>query len=54
LSLELRLQYYLDNLATEQAAVHFIEKANLRPVTGTFDGRRMTVHLARYNGDRVH
>jgi penicillin V acylase-like amidase (Ntn superfamily) len=46
LSLGLWLQYYLDNFATVQEAVDFTEKTSFQLVTGTFDGRKMTVHLA--------
>ncbi|CAJ0872928.1 choloylglycine hydrolase [freshwater sediment metagenome] len=46
LSLGLWLQYYLDNFATVQEAVEFTEKSPPLIVTGSFDGRRVTNHLA--------
>jgi choloylglycine hydrolase len=46
LSVGLWLQYYLDNFATVKEAVEFTEKTPFQLVTGTFDGRKVTVHLA--------
>ncbi len=46
LSLGLWLQYYLDNFATVKEAVEFTEKTPFQLVTGVFDGKRATVHLA--------
>lgn len=46
LSVGLWLQYYLDNFATVKEAVEFTEKTPFQLVTGSFDGRRVTVHLA--------
>jgi len=46
LSLGLWLQYYLDNFATVQEAVAFTETTQFQLVTGTYEGRKLTVHLA--------
>lgn len=46
LSVGLWLQYCLDSFATVQEAVAFMEKTPLQLATGTFEGRRVTVHLA--------
>ena len=55
LSLAFWLQYYLDNFATVQEAVDFTEKSDFQLVTGTFDERKFTVHLALSDptGDNV-
>lgn len=46
LSVGMWLQYYLDNFATVSEAVAFTEKTPFQLATGTFAGRRVTVHLA--------
>ena len=46
LSVGLWLQYYLDNFATVKEAVEFTKKTPFQLVTGMFDGRKVTVHLA--------
>jgi penicillin V acylase-like amidase (Ntn superfamily) len=45
LSVGLWLQYYLDNFGTVKEAVKFTEETSFQLVTGTFDGRKVTIHL---------
>ena len=40
------LQYYLDNFATVKEAVEFTQSVRPQIVTGKFDDRKVTVHLA--------
>lgn len=46
LSVGLWLQYYLDNFATVKEAVEFTVRNQFQLVTGTYDGRKVTLHLA--------
>lgn len=46
LSVGMWLQYYLDNFATVSEAVAFTKKTPFQLATGTFEGRRVMVHLA--------
>lgn len=46
LSVGLWLQFYLDNFATVDEAIAFMEKTPFEIATGSFDGKKVTVHMA--------